>query len=97
MNSARIVGDHSAERIPAVRRRIRAERQMMFFGRVAQCVQNAARLDPRQSPLRIEFDDVAHVLREIDHHGHVDALARNARAAAARQNRRAVAPAGRDR
>jgi hypothetical protein len=54
-----------------------------------------AGLHPRREPLRIEVHDPVHVLREIKNHGHVAALAGQARAAAARQHRRAEFAAGR--
>jgi hypothetical protein len=53
-------------------------------------VKNDARLDPRDPALRIKFEDIRHVLREIEYHRDIAALAGERRASATAQNRRAV-------
>ena len=67
-----------------------------FVGLVAQVVEDAARLDAGDAALGVDLENAVQVFREIDHDGGVAALAGEARAAAARQDRRVVAPADRD-
>ena len=47
VHAARVVADHPAERAPAVRRRVRPERQADALGLVAQAVEHDARLHAR--------------------------------------------------
>jgi hypothetical protein len=95
--SSTCFADHAAERVVAVRRRVRRERQMMLLGGVAQRVEHAAGLDARALARRVELEDAVQILREIQHDGDVAALSAQARAATARQHRRAMLPARGDR
>ena len=63
----------------------------------AQLVEHDAGLHARILLLRIHLDDAVHVLREIEQHRDVDGLPGNAGAAAARDDRRAVPAAHRER
>ncbi len=93
MRAAGIISDHSAERAAAVRGWIGAERQLMLLRAVAQRIQNDAGLDARESSCRVDLQNLVHVLREIQNHGDVAGLPGEARAGAARQDRRAEFPA----
>ncbi len=96
MRAARVVADHAAERAPAVRRRIGAEREVMGLGGVAQRVQDDAGLDPRETPGRIDLQDPVHVLAEIEDDRHVAALARETGAGSPGEHRRSIVPADAD-
>ena len=69
----------------------------MLLGAVAKRVEYNTRLHPREFPIRIDFEDLVHVLREIEHYRDVAALPGQARTGAARQNRRTVLFARRNR
>ncbi len=97
VHTAGVVADHPTERTAAVRRRIGRKGQLMLFCRIAKRIEDDARLDPRQACLRVERDDSPHVLRKIEHHRYVAALARDAGAAAARKHRRTELTARGDR
>src|SRR5439155_27316996 len=56
-----------------------------------------ARLDPRAMRLGIELRDAMHVLRAVEHHGDVAALAGEAGSTTARKHRRAEAVTDTDR
>jgi hypothetical protein len=95
MDAAGIVADHAAERVVVVRRRIGAEGEMVRLGGVSQIVEYDARLDPGE-PLRgVDGQDMVEVFGVVDDHRSVAALARQARAAAARQEGRAMLAAER--
>ena len=97
MRAAGVVADHAAERAAAVRRRIGSERQLMRFGGVAQRIEHHAGLHAREPADRIDLEDPVHVLREVEHHRDVAALAGEAGAGAPRQDRRVELPARRHR
>ena len=97
MGAARVVADHAAQRAAAVRGRIGPERQLVHLGGVPQRVEDDARLHAREPALGIDLEDPVHVLREIEHHGDVAALAGEAGAGAARQDRRVERAARRHR
>jgi hypothetical protein len=58
----------------------------MLLGSVAKRVEDNTGLHPREFPIRIDFEDLVHVLREIEHYRDVAALPGQARTGAARQN-----------
>src|SRR5262249_6063791 len=58
--------------------------------RLLQYIENAAGLDARPPLLGIHLEHTMDILRPVDHHPDVAALASEARAAAARDQRRAV-------
>ena len=89
MDAARVVADHPAERAAAVRRRIGRERQVVHFCRVTHAIEHDAGLHARDLRRGIERDDAVQVLREVHDDRDVAALAGEARARAARQDRRA--------
>ena len=97
VRAAGVVADHAAERAAAVRRRIRTERELVRLGAAPQRVEHDTRLDAREPAFRIDLQNAVHVLREVEDHRDVAALAGEAGAGAARQNRRAESPARRDR
>ena len=90
VRSARIVADHAAQRAATVRGGIRPEGQSVLFGSRLQRIAHRAGLDERRAPRWVDRDDIAHVLGEIQHHGHVHALPALRGAAATRQQRRTV-------
>jgi hypothetical protein len=94
---ARVVADHAADRASVVGRRVRAERQVVRFGGIAQRIEHHAGFNAGESSRRVDLDDPIHVLREIEHHRHVAALPGQARSSAPRQDRRAVLSADRHR
>src|SRR5207245_6198077 len=96
MHAARVVADHAAERAVGVCGRIRREGQMMPFGCFSQPVEHEARLHASPPEIRIERDQVPHVLRVVEDHCDVAALTGEARPAAAWQDRYAVIAADRD-
>ena len=66
---------------------------MVLFCRLAQMVENASRLDARNTPLGIDFDDCIHEPREVEDDGDIHRLAGDCRASAARKHRNLVAAA----
>jgi hypothetical protein len=58
----------------------------MPLGGVAKIVENNAGLNPGNTPRRIDFQDLVHVLRKIQDHSDVAALAGERGTAAAAQN-----------
>ena len=89
--AARVVAEHAAERAVGVRGRVRPEGQSVLLARgVAQVVEDAARLHARDAALGVDLEDVVEVLREVDQHRRVAALAGEARAPAAQDDRRPV-------
>jgi hypothetical protein len=97
VDSARVVPNHAAERAVVVRRRIGCEREVMSLGGVPQVIEDDARLHHRPLGINVQLDDVVHVLRHVDHDGHVAALAGQAGPAATRHDRRTERSTGRDR
>ena len=95
MCAAGIVADHSADGAAIMSRRVGRECQLVHFGLVAQGVQHDTRLNARKSLLRINFENLIHVLRKVEDHRDVAALAGQAGARSAGQYRRAVLSAGR--
>ena len=89
VHAAGVVADHSADRAVAVRGRVGTEREAVFLGRVAEVVEHDPGLDARELPGRVHLQDLVHVLREIEDDGDVAALAGEARAGAAGEDRRA--------
>ena len=57
-----------------MRGRIGTKGQMVLLGLVPQSVQNDARLNASNSPLRVELENLVHVLGEVQHHGDIAAL-----------------------
>ena len=97
VNAARVVADHPAERAAAVRRRIGREREVVHFCGITDAIEDDARLHASDLRCGVERDDAVQVLREVHDHRDVAALAGEARARAARQDRRAGFAAGGDR
>ena len=93
MRAARVVSDHAAKRATAVRRGIRPEGQLMRLRLVAQSVEDDARFYSGKSFACIQLRDPIHIFREVEHDRDIAALACQARARPARQNRRAEFPA----
>ena len=97
MRAARVAADRPPKTAAAVRRRVRPEREMVKLRLCPQRVEDHARLNPRGQPAAgFQLEDAVHVLREIEDHGDVAALAGQAHLGAARKDRRAVLPAHRD-
>src|SRR5690348_5068408 len=68
---------------------IGAECKAEFSSRISQIVQHATRTHARDALHRIYFEDLVDVLHPINYHGGIATLPGEARAAAARENRRA--------
>ena len=94
VNAAAIVADHAAERAARMRRRIGRIGQMMQFGRVAQPVENDARLDRGELGGGIDGTERVHVAGKIEDDGNIGALAGEAGACAARKHRGSRGAAG---
>ena len=80
-----------------VGRGVRPESEFVLLGRAAQEIEDAARLHRRPLVGRVDVEDIAHVLGEVHHHRDVAALAGQACATTATEDRRAVATCRRDR
>src|SRR5271154_4596812 len=90
MHAAGVVANHATERASVVGCRVWTERQMVFFGGVAQTIEDDPGLDSRYAPRRINLDDVPHVPGEIEHYGNVAALPGERGAGAPAQYGRAI-------
>ena len=88
MRAAGIVADHATQSAAAVCGRIRAERQSVGLCGRLQRVAHRSRLDQRGARRGIDGNHAVHILREIQHHSHVHALAALRRPATAREDRR---------
>ena len=96
VHAARVVADHPAERAPAVRRRVRPERQADALGLFAQPIEDDARLHPRLPARRVDCQDRVAVLREVEDDRDVAALPCQAGARPPREHRRPGRAAGGD-
>ncbi len=85
VHAAGVVADHAAQRAAAVGGWIGGKGQLVLLGPVAQRIENNPRLDPGAAGGSVERDHRMHVFREVEHHGDVAGLPRNAGAAAARE------------
>ena len=88
MDAAAVVPDHATQRVVIVRCGIGAEGQPVRRGGVAQSVEDAAGLDPREPVFRIDLEDAVEIARKIDAERGVAALAGEAGPAAASDDRR---------
>ena len=93
MCSAGVVANHPAQRAAAVRGGIGDEGEVMGFRLAAQSVEHHAGLDAGQMARRVELEYLFHVFAEIENHGDVAALSRQAGTCSSRQNGRAEFPA----
>jgi hypothetical protein len=78
------------QRSPTMGRRIGREGQVMLLGAVPELVADDPGLHPGDALLRIDIEDAVEVLREIDDHGDIAALARETRPAAPAEDRHAA-------
>ena len=97
VHAAGVVPDHAAQRAPPVRRGIGPERQTVRLRRGAELVEDDPRFDACRVRVGVDLHDAPKVLRAVQHHRHVAALAGEARPAAAGQDRRVVGAAHVDR
>jgi hypothetical protein len=74
VDTAGVVADHAADGATVVAGGIGSEGQMMFFGGVAEVIEDNAGLDARDAPFGIDLENVSHVLGEIEHDGDIAAL-----------------------
>src|SRR5439155_5593814 len=95
VNTTRIVTDHAAKSAVVVCCRIGRERQVMLVRGIAEIIQDETRLYSRNASFGIEFHDVVHVLRHVEHESNIATLTCQARAAAAREDGRAEAAGNR--
>jgi hypothetical protein len=96
-HAAGVVADHPAEGAPGVGGRVWPVGQVVDLGRLAEPVEHDAWLHPGDAALRVQLDDLVHVLGEVQHDRGVAALAGQAGAAAAAQHRDAGLAAGGER
>ena len=87
VRAARVVAEHPAERRPVRGRGVGAEEQAERPHVVVQVVLDEPRLHARPLLLDVDLEDRVHVPREVQHERAVHRLARERRAAAARQER----------
>ena len=98
VGAAGVVADHPSEGGVLVRGGVRRERELVaLLGQVRELVVDDAGLHSRQPPPGVDLEDLAQVLRVVDHHCDVAGLTRQAGTAAPREDRRAVLVADRDR
>src|SRR6266853_4695903 len=86
MRAARIVADRSFYRAAVVCGRVGSERQMVELCTIAQMIQHDAWLDPGEVSLRVQLQNLVHVLREVQNDGDITTLSREARAGTAREH-----------
>ena len=96
MDAAGIVADHAADGAAVVAGGVGGEGQVMFFGGVAEVIQNYSGLHSRDAAFGIDLEDISHVLREVENDGYVAALSGERGAAAPTQQRSAVLSADGD-
>ena len=96
MDATGVVADHAADGAAVMAGRIGGEGEVMFLRGVAEMIEDDSGLDAGDAALGINLEDVAHVLGEVEHHGHVAALAGKGSASAAAEKRSAEFAAGRD-
>jgi len=87
VDAAGVVADHAADGAGFVTGGIGGESQVMFFGGVAEVVEDDARLYACDAAGGIDLEDARHVLREIEYDGDVAALAGEGGASAATKQR----------
>src|SRR5919205_1173335 len=96
MYTAGVVADHTAKRAATMGGGVGAERQMVLLGRIAEHVEHGTWLHPRTSVRRVDFDHPVHIFAEVDHDCDIAALAGEAGAASAREDRRPKLPCSSD-
>ena len=94
MRAAGVVADHTAQRAPVVRGRIRSPCELVNFRSIAERIADDTRLNPRVLLRRIHLENPVHVLRVVEHDRNIAALPREAGSRATRQDRRAELTAG---
>ena len=82
MQPTGIVADHTPDRAMAVRRRIGSESELVFRCGAIKIIVNQSWLHARQFSRRVQLDQMVHVLRKIDNHRSITALAGKTRSAA---------------
>ena len=87
VHAATVVADHAAQGASRVRRGIGRIGEVVHLCGFAQAIENDARFNRGQPGFRIDRAQPVHVFRKIEDHGHVRALAGQARPRAARQHR----------
>src|SRR3984885_11471507 len=90
MGAAGVVSDHAANGAAVVGRGVGSKGQLVDFCLIAERVEHHTGLHAGEALLRINLEDPIHVLGEVEHHGYVAALARQAGACSAGQYRRSV-------
>ena len=97
MHTTGVVSHHAAERATAVAGRIGAEGQIVLLRSAAQIIENNAWLDSRDPALGIKFQNLRHVLGEIEYDGDIAALPGKRSPAATAEDRCSMLAANRDR
>src|SRR5579884_4448433 len=87
MNTAAVIADHAADSAAVVAGGIGSKGQMMFFGGVAEMVQNDSRLHSGRAALGVDLQNLSHVLREIEDDRNVAALSSQRRATTTTEER----------
>src|ERR1700723_766952 len=86
MRAAGIVSDHAANCAAVVRGRVGRECKAVHVGAVSRSIEDNSRLNAREAALRIELENLIHILCEVEHDGDVTGLPGEAGTCAARQN-----------
>jgi hypothetical protein len=92
MRAARVIANHPAQGSVVMRGRVRAKGQVILLCGFAQRIANDAGLHPRQPARRVNLQHVVEILGKVENNGDIAALALQAGASAARQDRRAISP-----
>jgi hypothetical protein len=83
MDAAGIVADHASQGAAVVGSGVGGEGEVMFFGGVAEVIEDDSGLYAGDAAGRVDFEDLRHVLGEIEDDGDVAALSGEGRASAA--------------
>ncbi len=75
VDAAGVVANHAADGAAVVAGGIGREGEVMFFGGVAEVVEDNSGLNAGDAAFGIDFENARHVLGEIQHDGDVAALA----------------------
>jgi hypothetical protein len=89
VDAAGIVADHAADGAAVVAGGIGGEGQVIFFGGVAEVIQDYSGLDSGDPVVGIDLENLSHVLCEVENNRDVAALSGEGGAAAATQQRSA--------
>src|SRR5579864_8610481 len=87
MGATGVISDHAADRAAVVRRWVGREHELMRTKMFLEGVEHYAWLYPGDLLLRIDVDDLIHVLRKVQNHGDIATLSSKTCARPSRQHR----------